>query len=102
MLRGFWSCKNHGMDEYERHTREELAILEALVRAMDQRDAVFQVIDDSENVDEAIRRVGELLGVGAVSSRAVVDLQVRRFTRDQRRAMAARAGELRSLLRDGR
>jgi len=102
MLRGFWSCKNRGMDEYERHKRDELAILEALVRAVDQRHEVFQVIDDSENVDEAIRRVGELLGVGAVSSRAVVDLPVRRFTRDQRRAMAARAGELRSFLRDGR
>jgi DNA gyrase/topoisomerase IV subunit A len=90
------------MDEDERHTRDELAILEALVRAMDRRDEVFQVIDDSENVDEAIRRVGQLLDVGAVSSRAVVDLQVRRFTRDQRRAIASRAGELRSMLPDGR
>lgn len=63
MLRGFWSCKNRGMDEDERHTRGELAILEALVRAMDRRDEVLQVIDDSENVDEAIRRVGQLMDV---------------------------------------
>jgi DNA gyrase/topoisomerase IV subunit A len=101
MLRGLWSCKNRPMDEDERHTRDELAIVEALVRAMDRRDEVFHVIDDSENVDEAIRRVGQLLDVGAVSSRALIDLQVRRFTRDQRRAIASRAGELRSMLPDG-
>jgi hypothetical protein len=88
------------MGEDERHMTDELAILEALVQAIDRRDDVFQLVDDSENVDEAIRRVGQLLGVGAVSSRAVLDLQVRRFTRDQRRAMASRARELRSMLPD--
>ena len=71
------------MDQDERH-REELMILEALVQAMDRRDELFQVIEDSEDVDEAIRRVGHLLGVGTVGSRAVLDLQARRFTRVQR------------------
>nr|WP_306631337.1 DNA gyrase subunit A [Arthrobacter ulcerisalmonis] len=89
------------MDEDERHTRDELATLEALLQALERRDEVFQVVDDSENVDEAIRRVGELLGIGAVASRAVIDLQVRRFTLSQRRTMASRAGELRSMLLDG-
>jgi len=96
------SCKNHGMDEDERRARDELATLEALLRAMDRRDEVFQVVEDSETVDEAISRVGQLLEIGAVSSRAVIDLQVRRFTRGQRRAMASRAGELKSMLLDGR
>ena len=68
---------------------------------MDRRDEVFRVVDDSETVDEAIRRVGQLLGIGAVGSRAVIDLQVRRFTGGQRRAMASRAGELRAVLLDG-
>jgi hypothetical protein len=49
------------MDQDERH-REELMILEALVQSMDRRDEVFQVIEDSENVDEAIRRVGGSTG----------------------------------------
>ena len=80
----------------------QLMIVEALVQAMDRRDEVFQVIDDSEDVDEAIRRVGQLLGVGEVPSRAVLDMQVRRFTRDQRQAMASHAKELRSALPDGR
>ena len=76
-------------------------IVEALVQAMDRRDEVFQVIEDSEDLDEAIRRVGQLLGVGEVPSRAVLDMQARRFTRDQRQAIASRAEELRSRLPDG-
>ena len=71
------------------------------LKAMDRRDEVFQVIDDSEDVDEAIRRVGQLLDVGAPGSRAVLDLQVRRFTRDQRQAIASHVEELRSKLPDG-
>jgi len=76
-------------------------ILEALEQAMDRRDEVFQVIEDSEDVDEAIRRVGQLLGVGALGSRVVLDMQARRFTRDQRQALVSRAEELRSRLPDG-
>lgn len=77
-------------------------LLEALMQAMDRRVEVFQVIEDSEDVDEAIRRVGQLLGVGALGSRAVLDLQARRFTRRQRQRSASRAEELRSMLPDGR
>ena len=77
-------------------------IVDALIRAMDRRDEVVQVIEDSEDVDEARRRVGQLLGVGELGSRAVLDLQARRLTRDQRRAIASRAEELRSMLPDVR
>lgn len=77
-------------------------ILDALVQAVDRRDEVFQVIEDSEDVDEAIRRAGQLLGVGELGSRAVLDQQARRFTRSQRKAIASRAEELRSKLPDGR
>ncbi|WP_230120095.1 DNA gyrase subunit A [Arthrobacter sp. Bi83] len=90
------------MDEDERQTREQLMVVDALVQAMDRRDEVFQMIEDSEDGDEAIRRVGQLLGVGELCSRAVLDLQARRFTRDQRQAIASHAEELRSKLPDGR
>lgn len=90
------------MDEDERRAREELMILDGLVRAIDQREEVFQVIEDSEDADEAIRRVGQLLSVGEVSSRAVLDMQARRFTRAQRKAIASRVEELRSRLPEGR
>jgi hypothetical protein len=94
------------MDEDERQTRDQLMIHEALVQAMDRRDEVLQEIEDSEDMsedmDEAIRRVGQLLGVGELGSRFVLDLQAKRFIRDQRQAIASYAEELRSKLRDGR
>lgn len=90
------------MDEDELKIRQELMILEALVQAMDRREEVFHVIEDSENMDEASRRVGQLLGVGELRSRAVLDMQARRFTRDQRQAMASYVEVLRSKLSDGR
>jgi DNA gyrase/topoisomerase IV subunit A len=90
------------MDEDERQTRQELMILDALIQAMDRRGEVFQMIEDSEDNHEAIRRVGQLLAVGKLGSRAILDLQARRFTRDQRQALASRAEELRSKLPDGR
>ncbi|MFE5839174.1 DNA gyrase subunit A [Arthrobacter sp. NPDC056493] len=90
------------MDEDERQIRQELMILAALVQAMDRRDEVFQMIEDSEDSAEAVRRVGELLDVGELGGRAVLDLQARRFTRDQRQALASRAEELRAMLSDGR
>ena len=89
------------MDEDERQIRQELMILAALVQAIDRRDEVFQTIEDSADGDEAIRRVGQLLGVGELGSRAVLDLQARRFARDQRQALASRAEELRAMLPDG-
>lgn len=76
------------MDEDERRTREQLVLHEALVKAMDRRGEVFQVIEDSENLDEAIQRVGQLLDLGELGSRVVLDMQARRFTRDQRQAIA--------------
>lgn len=57
------SCKNRRMDEDEQRIRGQLMVVDALVRAIDRRDEVFQVIEDSEDEDEAIRRVGQLLGV---------------------------------------
>ena len=89
------------MNEDERQVRQELMILEALVKAMDRRDEVFQTIEVSQDSDDAIRRVGQLLGVGELGSRAVLDLQARRFTRDQRQALASRAEELRAMLPAG-
>lgn len=95
-------CKNLAMSDHDQKVREELAILEALVTAIDRRDEVFQVVDDSDNSEEAIRRVGQLLDVGSTASRFVLDMQLRRFTRDQRQALATRMDELKSALSDGR
>ncbi|NUU32338.1 DNA gyrase subunit A [Arthrobacter sp. C9C5] len=90
------------MDEDEQRIRDHLMVVDALVQAMDRRHEVLQVIDDSEDVDEAIRRVGQLLGVDEFGSRVILDLQFRRLTRDQRQALAAEAEKLRSKLPNGR
>lgn len=90
------------MNEDERPITQQLMLHEALVQAMDRRDEVFQEIEDSQDMDEAIRRVGELLGLGELGSRAVLDMQARTFTRDRRQAIASFAEELRSRLPDRR
>ncbi|WP_133834210.1 DNA gyrase subunit A [Arthrobacter sp. JUb115] len=86
------------MDESELRTKQEMMILEALVQAIDRREEVFDAIGSSENLDEANLRVSQLLGVGDNCSRAVLDMQARRFTRDQRQILASHVEELRSKL----
>lgn len=86
------------MDEGELKMKQELMIIEALAQAIDRRDEVFYAIEDSENMVEARRRVAHLLGVEEMYSQAVLDMQARRFTRDQRQALASRVEELRSKL----
>lgn len=100
--KSLWLCKNLAMSDHDQEMREELAILAALVTAIDRRDEVFQVVDDAANSEEAIRRIGELLDVGSLASRFVLDMQLRRFTRDQRQALAKRMDELISALSDRR
>lgn len=95
------SCKNRRMDEDERRVRDHLMVVDALLRALDRRDEVFRVIGDSADEDEAIRRVGQLLGVDKLGSRVVLDMQFRRLTRDWRHTLASEAEKLRSQLPDG-
>jgi hypothetical protein len=55
------------MDEDERRIRDQLMVVDALVRAIDRRGEVFRMIEDSDDADEAIRR-GQLLGVGELGT----------------------------------
>lgn len=87
--------------EQRRQTEYLLRLLDSLVKAVDRREDVFQVVDDSEDQDEAIRRLVELLELDEVSCQAILDMQLRRFTREQRRAIAAQAEEIRSSLSSG-
>jgi DNA gyrase/topoisomerase IV subunit A len=92
-----WEDRRMNDDE---QAREQLMILECLLQAMDRREEVFRVIEDSEDMDEAMHRVGEVLGVGEIRSQAVLSMQARRFTKDQRRRLEAEVEELRSKLPD--
>lgn len=95
-------CDNRHMDEDERQLRQQLMLHEALVQAIDRRDEFFQVIQESKDTDDAIRRVGQLLGLSELGSRAVLDLQAKAFTQDRRQSLATFAEELRSRLPNGR
>lgn len=87
--------------EQRRHTEYNLGIRDGLVKAMDRRKDVFQVVEDSEDPDEAIRRLMELLELDEMSCWVILDTQLRRFTREQRQAIADQAEELRSILSSG-
>jgi DNA gyrase/topoisomerase IV subunit A len=87
--------------EQRRHAEYNLGIRDGLVKAMDRRKDVFQVVEDSEDPDEAIRRLMELLELDEMSCWVILDTQLRRFTREQRQAIADQAEELRSILSSG-
>ncbi|MFE4229489.1 DNA gyrase subunit A [Arthrobacter sp. NPDC056886] len=90
------------MDAEQRRQEEYLLrLLDGLVKALDRREEVFQVVEDSEDQDEAIRRLVELLELDEFSCRAILDMQVSRFTREKRRTTAAQAEEVRSRLSSG-
>lgn len=90
------------MDTSERgRVEERLLVLDLLETAMERRDEVFAIVDTSENADEAQERIRQLFGVHDPHiSRAVLDLQVSRWTRADRQRLVDETRELRRLLRD--
>jgi DNA gyrase/topoisomerase IV subunit A len=87
--------------EQRRHVEDTLRIVDALAKAVDRREEVFYAVEDSENPDEAIRRLMGLLELDELSCRVILDMQVSRFTHEKRRQIAAQAEELRSSLSSG-
>jgi DNA gyrase/topoisomerase IV subunit A len=90
------------MDHRERGRSEErLLVLELLEAAMERRDEVFAIVDSSEDADEAQQRIRETFGVRDPHiSRAVLDMQVSRWTRADRKRLADETHELRRRLND--
>jgi DNA gyrase/topoisomerase IV subunit A len=89
------------MDTGERSRAEErLVVLELLEAAMARRDDVLAIVDTSEDTDEAQERLRQTFGVQDPHiSRAVLDMQVSRWTRADRKRLANETSELRRLLR---
>jgi DNA gyrase/topoisomerase IV subunit A len=88
------------VDSRERDVAEDrLRILELVEAAMSRRDEVFEIVDSSEDEDEAQERIRELFGVEDPHiSRAVLDMQVLRWTRSKRRRVADDAADIRRRL----
>ena len=82
-----------------RRALETLSIYEALARAMERRREMFEVVQGSPDPDAAAAGVQQLLGIDKHQARAVLDMQVRRFTaRDQARIVEER-DRLRALVK---
>ena len=80
-------------------TEDELSILEPMLMAIDRREEVFRVVEDSEDMDEAIIRLATLLGSkDPISMHAIADMQVCRWTKAERRRIALHVDELRGRL----
>ncbi|PQZ90297.1 DNA gyrase subunit A [Arthrobacter sp. MYb227] len=72
-------------EEELQNQRETLMILEVIIQAIDRHEEVFQAIENTESHVEALAALKELLGVGDMRARVVLDMQVRRFTVSERR-----------------
>jgi DNA gyrase subunit A len=78
-------------EDRRRQVSESLAMYEALVMAMERRREVFEVVEAASDPDAAIAGVQRLLNVNEVEARAVLDVQLRRFTaRDRARVVEER------------
>ena len=64
--RGPWQDEHMKAAEKSQKIRSELMILEALVVAMDRREELFAVLEESENDQQAHLVLGERLGLDEV------------------------------------
>lgn len=69
-------------------------LLEAIVRGINHREEVFACIQDATSTDAAAVAVHKLLGVSEHGARAILDMQVRRFTDAEREKMTTRLAQL--------
>lgn len=85
------------MDSRQRARAEsQLQVLDLLEAAMGRRDEVFEIVDSSEDDDEARERIRELFGVRQPHiAQSVLDLPVSQWSRSGRQRIAQQAEELR-------
>lgn len=88
------------MDSFEQErTRERLGHLDALASAQERRDEVMAVVEASEDPDEAARGLMRLLGLDSeAQAMTVLDMQWRRWTKQDRQRLALERHELRTAL----
>jgi DNA gyrase/topoisomerase IV subunit A len=86
------------MDERQA-ARQRLMVLELVEAALGRRDEVFAIVDAAADDHEAEQRIRELFDVQEPRlARAVLDLQVNRWTRSNRERIRAEIADVRELL----
>ena len=76
--------------------RREIA--EALLKALDRRHEVLDIIVDATDRDAAVTAIAELLGTTRAGSEAVFGLSFQQLTKDARKVIAAELEDLNSQL----
>lgn len=76
--------------------RREIA--EALLKALDRRHEVLDIIVDATDRDAAVTAIAELLGTTRAGSEAVFGLSFQQLTKDARKGIAAELEDLNSQL----
>jgi DNA gyrase subunit A len=77
-----------GANQLMRKCQERADLLDGLLKAISQRDAVQALIHTSESATAAQPRLMDLLTINQVQARAVLDMQWRRLTVADRRQLA--------------
>lgn len=75
---------------------QRLAILEAIVIALDQRDEMLAIVSSATNVTQAKIQLATTFDLSEVQVIAVLDLQVRRFTQEDRHRIVAERDVIRA------
>lgn len=85
------------MTDHDRNVaRREIA--DTLVRALERRHEVLDVIVESEDSDAAVTAIAALLDTSRVGGEAVMALSFQRLTKDSRRRIAAELDDLNAQL----
>jgi DNA gyrase/topoisomerase IV subunit A len=74
----------------------QLEILDALVAAFERRSEVLEAIESSDEEQDAVQRLSELLGVTETAASEILNMQWRRLTRQGRAEIYERRDALRA------
>lgn len=87
------------MDTERERLEHRLVVMDALCAAQARREEVVAAVAEADDADQAAARITELLGLSdEVAASAVLDQQVRRWTRQERERMERTRDELRAEL----
>jgi DNA gyrase/topoisomerase IV subunit A len=75
--------------------QRELELLDAIASAIERRTVVLAAIESSDDAEDAVRRLTELLGVSAAAASEILNMQWRRLTRQGRAEIYQRRDALR-------
>lgn len=81
-------------EEMLRAVEQELGPVRAILIGVERAAEVLEVVASCEDADEAVEHLQSLLGVNELGARAVMDVQFRWMTGQQRRHIRARIREL--------